>query len=103
MLKEFIVNNEQRDSPNPLLLYSVIVSEAIKLVRLKPATLRSRAKHSTCTTEPLRPKISSSKPETASYTLVNATEHQRFTKSVFYTPPRTAKSSENFLYQLFCF
>ena len=27
--------------------------------------------------------------------------HQRFTKSVFYTPPLTAKSSENFHYQLF--
>ena len=26
--------------------------------------------------------------------------HQRFTKSVFYTPPLTAKSSENFHYQL---
>ena len=28
-------------------------------------------------------------------------EHQRFTKSVFYTPPLTAKSSEHFHYQLF--
>ena len=27
--------------------------------------------------------------------------HQRFTKSVFYTPPLTAKPSENFHYQLF--
>ena len=27
--------------------------------------------------------------------------HQRFTKSVFYTPPITAKSSENFHYQLY--
>ena len=27
--------------------------------------------------------------------------HQMFTKPVFYTPPLTAKSSENFLYQLF--
>ena len=27
--------------------------------------------------------------------------HQRFSKSVFYTPPLTAKSSENFQYQLF--
>ena len=27
--------------------------------------------------------------------------HQRFTKSVFYIPPLTAKSSENFHYQLF--
>ena len=27
--------------------------------------------------------------------------HQRFTKSVFYTPSLTAKSSENFHYQLF--
>ena len=26
--------------------------------------------------------------------------HQRFTKSVFYTPPLTAKSSENLHYQL---
>ena len=26
--------------------------------------------------------------------------HQRFTKSVFYTSPITAKSSENFHYQL---
>ena len=27
--------------------------------------------------------------------------HQRFTKYVFYTPPFTAKSSENIHYQLF--
>ena len=27
--------------------------------------------------------------------------HQRFSKSVFYTPPLNAKSSENFQYQLF--
>ena len=27
--------------------------------------------------------------------------HQRFTKSVFYTPPPTVKSSDNFYYQLF--
>ena len=27
--------------------------------------------------------------------------HQMFTKSVFYTPPLTAKSSENFNIQLF--
>ena len=27
--------------------------------------------------------------------------HQRFTKSVFYTLPLTAKSSENFYYPLF--
>ena len=27
--------------------------------------------------------------------------HQRISKSVFYTPPLTAKSSENFQYQLF--
>ena len=27
--------------------------------------------------------------------------HQRFTKSVFYTPPLIAKSSENVRYQLF--
>ena len=27
--------------------------------------------------------------------------HQRFTKSVLYTPPLTAKSSENVRYQLF--
>ena len=31
MLKEIIVNNEQRDDPNPLSLYSVIVRGAIKL------------------------------------------------------------------------
>ena len=31
MLREIIVNNEQKDGPNPLLLYSVIVSGAIKL------------------------------------------------------------------------
>ena len=27
--------------------------------------------------------------------------HKKFTKSVFYTPPITAKSSENFHYQFF--
>ena len=31
MLRRPIVNNEQRDGPNPLSLYSVIVSGAIKL------------------------------------------------------------------------
>ena len=31
MLRSSIVNNEQRDGPNPLSLYSVIVSGAIKL------------------------------------------------------------------------
>ena len=31
MLREMIVNDEQKDGPNPLSLYSVIVSEAIKL------------------------------------------------------------------------
>ena len=31
MLREIIVNNEQRDGPNPLSLLSVIVSGAIKL------------------------------------------------------------------------
>ena len=31
MLREIIVNNEQRDGHNPLSLYSVIVSGAIKL------------------------------------------------------------------------
>ena len=36
MLREIIVNNEQRDGPNPLLLYSVIVSGAIKLKKCSP-------------------------------------------------------------------
>ena len=31
MLRRSIVNNEQRDGPNPLSLYSVIVSGAVKL------------------------------------------------------------------------